>query len=55
MFILYVLELLRWDGDKETLRLYYPTVKRAAMWQVSRLKCRCVHNIAQFDNAEYCR
>lgn len=36
MFILYVLELLRWGGDEESLRLYYPTVKRAAMWQMNR-------------------
>lgn len=30
MFICYVLELLRWTGDRRTLELYYPTVKRAA-------------------------
>lgn len=38
MFILYVLELLRWAGDTETLRLYYPTVKRAAQWQMLKSK-----------------
>ena len=35
MFIMYVLELLRWDGDAQTLQLYYPTVKRAAEWQMN--------------------
>ena len=35
MFICYILELLRWSGDKQTLDLYYPTVKRAAEWQIS--------------------
>ena len=35
MFICYVLELLRWSGDAETLDLYYPVVKRAAEWQMS--------------------
>lgn len=34
MFILYVLELLRWDADNVTATLYYPTVKRAAQWQM---------------------
>eukprot|EP00947_MAST-08B_sp_MAST-8B-sp1_P005443 g5443.t1 len=32
MFIVYVLELLRWDGDEATARLYWPTIKRAAAW-----------------------
>lgn len=36
MFIVYVLELLRWGGDNTTLQLYYPTVKRAAQWQMMR-------------------
>lgn len=36
MFILYVLELLRWSGDTETLKLYYPTVRRIAMWQMNK-------------------
>ena len=38
MFIMYVLEL--WDGDADdtTLNLYYPTVKRAAMWHMSTTK-----------------
>jgi hypothetical protein len=35
MFICYVLELLRWAGDEFTLKEYYPTVKRAAEWQMS--------------------
>ena len=34
MFIVYVLELLRWAGDNTTLSLYYPTVKKAAQWQM---------------------
>ena len=34
MFVLYVLELLRWDGDRSTLDLYYPTIKKAIGWQV---------------------
>ena len=34
MFICYVLELLRWSGDRQTLKLYWPTVKRAAEWQM---------------------
>ncbi len=38
MFILYVLELLRWSSDEESLHLYYPTIKRAALWQVSVLE-----------------
>lgn len=36
MFILYVLELLRWSGDTETVKLYYPTIRRAAMWQMNK-------------------
>ena len=35
MFIMYVLELLRWDADDTTLELYYPAVKRAAEWQMN--------------------
>ena len=35
MFICYVLELLRWSGDRQTLALYWPTVKRAAEWQMN--------------------
>ena len=34
MFIMYVLELLRWTGDRSTLEIYYPVVKRAAQWQM---------------------
>ena len=30
MFMLYVLEFLKWGGDAETARLYYPTVKARA-------------------------
>ena len=32
MFLLEVLELLRWANDTTTLEIYYPTVKRAAQW-----------------------
>ena len=35
MFILYILEFHRWAGDSETVRLYWPTVKRAAQWQMA--------------------
>merc|ERR1719174_2595411 len=35
MFVLYVLELLRWSGDRATLQLYYPVVKRVAQWQMN--------------------
>ena len=35
MFICYILELVRWSGDSETLDLYYPMAKRAAEWQMS--------------------
>ena len=35
MFICYILELLKWNGDAESLKLYYPTVKRAAEWQMN--------------------
>ena len=35
MFVLYVLELLKWDGDHTTLDLYYDTIKKAIDWQVS--------------------
>eukprot|EP00463_Aulacantha_scolymantha_P001814 TRINITY_DN2439_c0_g1_i1.p1 TRINITY_DN2439_c0_g1~~TRINITY_DN2439_c0_g1_i1.p1 ORF type:complete len:275 (-),score=19.66 TRINITY_DN2439_c0_g1_i1:58-882(-) len=38
MFILYVLELLLWEGDTNTALLYYPTVKRAAEWQIQASK-----------------
>jgi len=55
MFILYVLELLRWNGDTETLRLYYPTVRRAALWQMNvssefgvPLKLETTYDILQF-------
>ena len=34
-FILEILELLRWANDTTTLDLYYPTVKRAAQWQMN--------------------
>ena len=32
MFLMYVLELLRWTGDRATLELYYPVVKKVAQW-----------------------
>ena len=35
MFIVYVLELLRWGNDTTTLDELYPAVKRAAEWQMS--------------------
>lgn len=35
MFIIYVLELLKWSGDRVSLEMYWPTIKRAADWQVS--------------------
>eukprot|EP00035_Acanthoeca_spectabilis_P015534 m.310465 g.310465 ORF g.310465 m.310465 type:complete len:540 (-) comp16380_c0_seq1:162-1781(-) len=35
MFIVYILELLRWAGDTTSLGLYYPTVRRAAEWQMN--------------------
>ena len=35
MFICYILELLRWSGDRQSLSLYWPTVKRAAEWQLN--------------------
>lgn len=35
MFIVYVLELLRWSGDNVTLQLYYPVIKKAAEWQMA--------------------
>ena len=35
MFICYILELVRWSGDSETLDLYYDVAKRAAEWQMS--------------------
>eukprot|EP01051_Picozoa_sp_SAG22_P006580 SAG22_NODE_435_length_10524_cov_8.503789_8_plen_112_part_00 len=48
MFILYVLELLRWNGDTETLRL-------AALWQMNvssefgvPLKLETTYDILQF-------
>jgi non-lysosomal glucosylceramidase len=34
-FILEILELYKWANDTTTLRLYYPTVKRAASWQMN--------------------
>ena len=34
MFLMYVLELLRWTGDRATLELYYPVVKKVAQWQM---------------------
>lgn len=35
MFAVYVLELLKWDGDAVTAALYYSTVKRGAQWMMS--------------------
>jgi len=34
MFVLYVLELLKWDGDRTTLDLYYDTITKIVEWQV---------------------
>ena len=36
MFMMYVLELLRWSGDRATLEVYYPVLKRAAQWQMQK-------------------
>lgn len=36
MFMIYVLELLLWDGDTTSAKLYYPTVKRGAQWQMAK-------------------
>jgi len=38
MFVIYILELLRWDGDTGTAALYYPTVKRVVAWQLAAAK-----------------
>ena len=38
MFIMYVLELWNGDADEVSLKLYYPTVKRAALWHMSTVK-----------------
>eukprot|EP01065_Artemidia_motanka_P038717 TRINITY_DN47565_c0_g1_i1.p1 TRINITY_DN47565_c0_g1~~TRINITY_DN47565_c0_g1_i1.p1 ORF type:complete len:985 (+),score=290.16 TRINITY_DN47565_c0_g1_i1:57-3011(+) len=38
MFIIYVLELLRWTGDTATAKTFYPTVKRGAQWQMAKSK-----------------
>ena len=32
MFIVYVLQLLRWDADETSLKLYWPTVQKAVGW-----------------------
>lgn len=59
MFICYILELLKWSGDTETLRLYYPTVKRAAEWQMNvsatygvPLKLQTTYDILGFTRYE---
>jgi non-lysosomal glucosylceramidase len=38
MFIVYLLELMRWSNDTRSLELYYPTAKRAAQWQMDKSK-----------------
>jgi uncharacterized protein (DUF608 family) len=35
MYIVYVLELLKWQNDTDTLRELWPVVKKAAQWQMS--------------------
>ncbi len=35
MFIVYVLELYRWAADDVSLKLYWPTIKKAAEWHIS--------------------
>eukprot|EP00755_Sulcionema_specki_P009882 Sspe_Gene.44889::Locus_22090_Transcript_1_1_Confidence_0.750_Length_3051::g.44889::m.44889 len=35
MYIVYILELLRWDNDFETLNDLYPIARKAAEWQIS--------------------
>ena len=35
MYITYVLELYRWQGDTETLHALWPVVKNAANWQMN--------------------
>jgi hypothetical protein len=59
MFICYVLELLRWSGDRQTLGLYWPTVKRAAEWQMNvssrfgvPLKLQTTYDILGFTQYE---
>jgi non-lysosomal glucosylceramidase len=59
MFICYILELLRWSGDTQTLKLYYPTVKRAAEWQMNvsatfgvPLKLQTTYDILGFTKYE---
>jgi non-lysosomal glucosylceramidase len=36
MFIVYLLELMRWSNDTRSLELYYPAAKRAAQWQMDK-------------------
>lgn len=50
MFVLYVLELLRWDGDSATAQRYYPTVKRAAQWQMN---ASAVHGVPRKLQTSY--
>ena len=35
MFIIYVLELYRWAADDTSLKLYWPTIKKAVEWHIS--------------------
>ncbi len=35
MFMVYLLELLNWDGDMTSLKLYWPTVQKIAAWHIS--------------------
>lgn len=36
MFVVDVLELLRWSGDVDTVKLYYPTIVKIAKWQMAK-------------------
>eukprot|EP01059_Diplonema_ambulator_P001585 TRINITY_DN11354_c0_g1_i1.p1 TRINITY_DN11354_c0_g1~~TRINITY_DN11354_c0_g1_i1.p1 ORF type:complete len:975 (+),score=272.70 TRINITY_DN11354_c0_g1_i1:44-2968(+) len=35
MYIIYLLELLRWNNDQDFVRTWYPTARKAAEWQIS--------------------
>jgi len=59
MFICYILELLKWSSDSTSLKLYYPTVKRAALWQMNvsatygvPLKLQTTYDILGFTKYE---
>lgn len=36
MFMVYLLELLNWDGDLTSLQLYWPTVKGIVQWHIAQ-------------------